>query len=339
MNVWFNRTFSSIHSALRLIREADVGERFKLIASGRNPHALARQYADDFFLEPKGLTAGEYLDWCHSACMGRDIAVFVPGREARLIAEHAGAFAEAGTLVMSAAAPEVLERLHDKARFYAELACPEAPAPALRAFETRADFEDAHEALASEHAELCIKPAVSVYGIGFRRIRTDRSAYEILAGGLEYQIDLASLRALLAEQERIATMLLMEYLPGPEYSVDCLADYGMLRCAIARRKSLAAGEGQIIDGRADIQAACKRIVSQFALNGYINIQFREGTSGLRTLEVNPRLSGGVAMACLAGPNLPYLGLRGFAEGYHELSIAPVEHGLRVGEANLAVRLP
>ena len=130
----------------------------------------------------------------------------------------------------------------------------------------------------------------------------------------------------------------MEFLSGHEFSVDCVADGGVLRCAVARRKPLRAGHGQIIDPREDIQTACAAIIRQFSLNGYANIQFREGESGLRTLEVNPRMSGGIAMACLAGPNLPYLGVAGFDSGYAALQIPVAVPGLRVGEVTQAVEL-
>ncbi|PXX74002.1 ATP-grasp domain-containing protein, partial [Rivihabitans pingtungensis] len=222
---------------------------------------------------------------------------------------------------------------------YAALDCPAAPAPEQRAFDTCQHFDAAYVELSAKYPALCIKPAISVYGIGFRRIRTDRDAYDILSSGMDHQINLDSLRTLLAARPRIAPMLLMEYLDGQEYSVDCLAEHGTLHCAIARRKPLSPGEGQIIDGQENIQLACRKITSQFGLNGYVNIQFRQGSTGLRTLEVNPRLSGGVAMACLAGPNLPYLGLCGFLDGYAALKIPPIVEGLRVGEINQAIILP
>ena len=339
MNIWFNRTFSSIHAALRLIREADTQERFTLIASGCNRHALARLHAHHYMIEPEGLSDNHYVDWCLDFCVEHAIGVLVPGREARNIAARQAEFAAYGVRVLSAASPDSLDVLNDKAAFYAALDCSAAPAPERQVFDTCQAFDIAYAELSARHPVLCIKPAVSVYGIGFRRIRTDRDAYAILSSGMNYQINLDSLRALLAERSHIAPMLLMEYLDGHEYSVDCLAEHGTLHCAIARRKPLNAGEGQIIDGQANLQLACRQIVSQFGLNGYINIQFRQGRTGLRTLEVNPRLSGGAAMACLAGPNLPYLGLCGLLDGYAALKIPPIAEGLRVGEINQAIILP
>jgi hypothetical protein len=51
------------------------------------------------------------------------------------------------------------------------------------------------------------------------------------------------------------------------------------------------------------------------------------------------MSGGIGMACLAGPNLPYIALRGFADGFGNVEAAPVNNGMRVAELGAAVELP
>ena len=76
-----------------------------------------------------------------------------------------------------------------------------------------------------------------------------------------------------------------------------------------------AGQGQTIDLRDDILESTRQLTAAYGLNGVFNVQFREGQNGLGLLEINPRMSGGIAMACLAGPNLPYLALRGFDRGF------------------------
>jgi carbamoylphosphate synthase large subunit len=336
VRVWFNKTFSSAQNALRLIRQGDEDQTYTLVASSPNPHALVRLAADEFHEEPSGLVGDAYVEWCAEFCRRHEIGLFVPGKEAARLADMAEHFSRQGTRILSSAPRAMLDLLHDKGRFYAAVDCP--PPPAWRMCTSLAEFDAAHEQLRESHSQLCIKPAVSVYGIGFRRIREDIDAHEIYAAGHAYQIDLPSMRALLAQRDRFPPLLLMEFLPGHEFSVDCVADQGILRCAVARRKPLHAGEGQVIDPREDVQIACAAIVRRFSLNGYANIQFREGVHGLRTLEVNPRMSGGIGMACLAGPNLPYLGVAGFDRGYAALRIPVATPGLRVGEVTQAVKL-
>lgn len=342
--VWFNKTFSSVHSALSLIRKGDAEGRYRLICSNSNPHSLGLFAAEESAIEPTGLKGDDYVDWCLEFCREQQIDIFVPGKEATLTARNEAGFLEQGVRVLSAAAPDVLELLHDKARFYAEAAAPSAPSPEVAVFECIESFDAAYARMRETHAVLCMKPSVSVYGIGFRQITESKTAFDLMMDGNPYRIDLASLRNMLERAERFRPMLLMPFLAGHEFSVDCVASKGELVCAVARRKPLSTRSGQTIVVREDIQDACAHLVGQFGLNGNVNIQFREGRSEgegegeLRILEINPRMSGGIAMACLAGPNLPYLGLETFDRGPGAVSLPPIEDGLQVGEINQAVRL-
>jgi len=111
-----------------------------------------------------------------------------------------------------------------------------------------------------------------------------------------------------------------------------------MRCCSTQTPTRSRGGGKLIVVREDILQACAHLVRQFALNGNVNIQFREGDQGLRILEINPRMSGGIAMACLAGPNLPYLALAAFDRGREAVTPGTIVDGLRVGEINKAIRL-
>lgn len=336
--VWFNKTFSSVHSALTLIRKEDSAGRYRLLCTHPNPQALGLLVADEAATEPSGLTGEAYVEWCLQFSKEHEVDIFVPGKEATLLARYARRFTDQGVRLLSAAAPDVLECLHDKARFYAEACAPSAPSPEFAVFQNIETFDAAYERMREPHAVLCMKPAVSVYGIGFRQISEKRTAFDLMLEGNPYRIDLISLREMLQRAGHFRQMLLMPFLAGHEFSVDCVALEGELLCAVARRKPLSSGEGQTIVVRDDILQACGHLVRQFALNGNVNVQFRESDEGLRILEINPRMSGGIAMACLAGPNLPYLGLVAFDQGREAVVPAPIEDGLRVGEINQAVRL-
>lgn len=338
MRVWFNRTFSSVSSAIGLIREADLDARFHLLYSNANPHATAARAAHEFHLEPTGLDSAAYIDWCIQFCRAQRVDIFVPGKESSALAGAHARFAAHGTRVLSAAAPEALQLIHDKARFYAATDLPGAPVAQFRVFETLAQFDAAYAELRPHHAQLCVKPSRSVFGLGFSVLDEERSSAALLIAGIQYRIGLDDMRRGLGELGACRPMLLMEYLDGHEYSVDCVGDHGRLVCAIARKKPLQAGHGQLIDMRGDLLDATAQLTRRHGLNGVFNVQFREGAGKLRLLEINPRMSGGIGMACVAGPNLPYIALRGFADGFEHVTIPPVRNGIRVAELNLATEL-
>jgi len=338
MRVWYNRTFSSVYAAIKLIREADTENRFTLIHSNPNRHTPAAALAHEFHVEPTGLKGDAYVDWCLAFCRQHRVDIFVPGREATLLAAEHARFADIGTRVLSAAPAPMLHLIHDKARFYAETVLPHAPVAAFRRFENIEEFDAAWAALRPHHAQLCVKPSHSIYGLGFAVVDEQRSSAALLLAGVEYHVGYADLRRGLAELGQFRTMLLMEFLDGPEYSVDCVGDHGRLVSAVVRRKLAQPGSGQLIDMRRAILDATASLCAAHALNGVFNVQFKEGGGRPRLLEINPRMSGGIGMACLAGPNLPYLALRGFANGFGELTVPPVRDGMRVAEVNTATVL-
>lgn len=331
MRVWFNRTFSSVYAAINLIREADTDGRFHIIYSNANPHTPAARAAHEFHLEPTGMQREEYIAWCEQFCREQKIDIFIPGRESTVLAGLHPRFAALGTRVLSAGTVEALELIHDKARFYRDVVLPLAPVAETQVFETVEQFDAAYADLRQRHDKLCVKPSQSVFGLGFAVLDEERSSAALLLAGAEYHIGLADMRRGLAEMGDFRTMLLMEYLDGHEYSVDCVGDNGRLVAAIPRKKPMKAGRGQLIDMRQDILDACARLAADFGLNGCFNVQFREGDGQLRLLEINPRMSGGIGMACVAGPNLPYIALRGFADGFDKVQVAPVRDGIRVAE--------
>ncbi|WP_296953141.1 ATP-grasp domain-containing protein [uncultured Massilia sp.] len=339
MRVWYNRTFSSVHAAIALIRDADTEHRFTIVHSHPNRHVPAARLAHAFHLEPTGLKGDAYVDWCLAFCRDQRIDVFVPGREATVLAAEHARFADVGTRVLSAAPAPLLHRIHDKARFYLDTDLPQAPVAAFRRFETLEEFDAAWAELRPRHGKLCVKPSHSIYGLGFAVVDEARSSAALLLAGVEYHVGYQDLRRGLAELGRFRTMLLMEFLDGPEYSVDCVGDHGRLVSAVVRRKLAQSGAGQLVDMRADILDATARLCAAYQLNGVVNVQFREGGGRPRLLEINPRMSGGIGMACLAGPNLPYIALRGFVDGFDGLDVPPARDGMRIGEVSVATELP
>ena len=338
MRVWFNRTFSSVYAAIDLIREADTAGRFHIIYSNANPHATAARVAHEFFVEPTGMVGEAYLEWCLEFCREHAVDIFIPGKYATELAGEHARFAAQGTRVLSAASPAALELIHDKARFYAGADLPLARVADFRVFEDVAQFDAAYAELRELHPKLCVKPSQSVFGLGFAILDEERSSAALLLAGEQYHIGLDDMRRGLAELGVFRTMLLMEYLDGHEYSVDCVGDNGRLVAAIARKKPMKAGRGQLIDMRQDILDATAKLAADFGLNGCFNVQFREGGERLRLLEINPRMSGGIGMACVAGPNLPYIALSGFAHGYDQVHVPAVRDGIRVAELTSSTEL-
>jgi len=110
-------------------------------------------------------------------------------------------------------------------------------------------------------------------------------------------------------------MLVCEYLPGQEYSVDFLASHGKLHYALVRSREKMIG-GISVRGRfvphPQILDQTAQICSLLHLHGPAGMQFKLRADGTPVLlEINPRLQGTVSSCLGAGINVPLDALRLF----------------------------
>jgi carbamoylphosphate synthase large subunit len=338
--VWYNKSFSFIYAAIQLIKQQDPRQEFYLLASHTQSHARALLVADEAYIEPSGLTGKVYVEWCLTFCQQHRVDVFVVGKEAQLMAIHEQQFLATGTRLLLVADAKTLVLMEDKAQFAAKLPSEVATLPETITVTTAHEFQRAYQSLRSRYHRVAVKPAISVFGLGFRLIDEQRSCLQHILKGDEYIISLEELQLAMTKQATFGNLLVMEFLDGDEWSVDCLAEKGQLWVAVQRRKAMKEKgvPSQFIDNNSDIAAMCQRLTQYLNLSGQFNIQFRAGQNGIRLLEINARPSGGMAMACMSGVNLPYMALKGFIDGYNTLPVPQVKTGIYVGEVSSAIVL-
>src|SRR5262245_26273615 len=306
--VWLNKSFSSTCTVVETIRTAEPGA-FRLLRTHTNPHVPALRIADAAEAEPKNLSEADYLAYCLEVVRRHRVAVFVPGKNLRSIAAARGRFEALGCRVVAAAAPETIELLEDKARLYASLEPGLVAVPAHRVVNDLPGFDAAYAELKARHGTVCFKPCVSVFGLGFRVVTEWGRGIDRLLGGDPIKIGLADARYFLAQRSRFRDLMVMQYLPGPERSVDCLAHEGELVRAVVRLKSGALEGGQLLEDNPALVKVVRKLTARLRLNAVFNIQFRDVAGVPHLLEINPRMSGGLHYACLSGVAFPYWALR------------------------------
>ncbi len=339
IRVWYNKSFSFVYNVIQLIKQQDSQE-FRLIVSHTQPHARALLVADEAYIEPSGLVGKTYVDWCLDFCQQHQIAVFVVGKEAQAIAQYQHLFEQIAVRLLLVADAPTLALLEDKAQFAQQLPAHIAQLPDTVTVTSYQQFEQAYQQLRASHACLSIKPAISIFGLGFRKIDEQGDCLQHILKGDEYIVGLQELRHAMQQQGPFGQLLLMEFLDGDEWSVDCVADKGQLWVGIQRRKFMAQKgvPSQYIDNNLEIAMMCQQLTAHLKLSGQFNIQFRAGQNGIRLLEINARPSGGMAMACLAGVNLPYFALKALINGYDSLPQPKPKTGIYVGEVSVALAL-
>ena len=189
------------------------------------------------------------------------------------------------------------------------------PVPKYIRIRNAADFASACKKLGFPDHAVCFKPSVSNGSRGFRVISpsVDRAKLLFNEKPSSVYISFEEADQILKSMDAIPELLVMEYLPGDEYSIDMLADNGKtLICVPRKRLSMNGGISVncVIENNRQIIDYCEEIVRVLKLDGNIGVQVRADRNGeYRILEINPRVQGTIVACNAAGVNLPYLSVK------------------------------
>ncbi len=125
--------------------------------------------------------------------------------------------------------------------------------------------------------------------------------------GIRIVPDQAALAALPSDED----LIVQEFLPGEEYSVDVISDATQRVIAAVPRTRTRVDSGVSIAGRTvrdpELEEAATRIAQAIGLTGVANVQLRRNRAGRAVLlEVNPRFPGALPLTIAAGVDIPSL---------------------------------
>jgi carbamoyl-phosphate synthase large subunit len=300
--------------AAGIIRCLRQEKKFRIIAADANPNAAGRYLADDFRQIPLA-TDPRFTDELLKLCRESAVDIIMPlvTRELPVLAGNLNAFREAGTRVM-VSDPSSLEIANDKSRLYQFLDWRGIKVPAYKIAESIDQFTEAVKELGYPGKTICFKPSISNGSRGFRIIKNDVNELDLLFNQKPNStyIDFDTAIRVLSSG-KFPELLISEYLPGEEYSVDCIVNRGEAVMVVPRlRKRILNGisvEGEFIFNE-NISNYCRQMVRELQLHGNIGIQLKRTASGeYLVLEINPRVQGTISAGLGAGINLPVLAVK------------------------------
>lgn len=287
---------------------------FHVIAADANPNAVGKYLADDFENIPLA-SDSTFIDALLAICVKRDINAILPlvTKELIPLAQAKERFEQVGVQVLVSSL-QSLEIANNKSRLYEFLEWRGMAVPEYKVVETIEQFKEAATTLGYPNKPICFKPSVSNGSRGFRIIDEKADEWSLLfnqkpsATFINYNHALSIL-----SQKTFPELLISEYLPGEEYSVDCLAHHGTSVLIMPRlRKKTINGitvEGEFVKDE-NIINYCKQIIQELQLHGNIGIQVKKSSNdAFFILEVNPRVQGTLSSALGAGVNLPTLAIK------------------------------
>jgi len=286
--------------------------RIRLISGDVKADAYGKMLSDAFYLMPLPTHESEYIQQLIKICEQEKVQVVLPitTKELEVLARYLHAFSEMGVRVM--VSPEKdLAVANDKGVLHRKAQDLGIPVPDGGIVETAAAFKELSLSLFEKTDHLFFKPVRGNGSRGIGRVTRNIQTQESIEK--PDLIPLSLNEWLMRLEEVFSTpLLLTEYLPGKEYSVDAFLWNNIEPLIIPRTRDKMVS-GISVSGRFEnnekIIFWTKTLLKELNLIGPIGIQWKMDSSGEpRLLEINPRLQGTTSVLRHAGVNVPLLAI-------------------------------
>ncbi len=292
----------------------------EVIAGDSNEFAYGRGLVEHFCKMPPSSDENEYLTQIKSIILGMNVDLVLPitTRELTILSKHKVELEKLGTKVVVSELSS-LNIANHKAEVLKWANQNGLPAPQGFSVVSWDDFNNKCRELLNQHKKVCFKPVLGNGSRGLGFVCDERELNFALEKPGEFWMTLNEWEKRLKPKfDEGLELLVAEYLPGVEYSVDCLVFNGKMMNCIPRSRDKMIGGISVagtIENNEEIISQTTKLVLGLNLEGPIGVQWKADIDGkFKLLEVNPRLQGTTSAALLAGVNIPqktvkhYLGL-------------------------------
>ena len=303
-----------IRGTLYALRQNPDGVKIRSVGTDAKQDVVGRFLVDTFHKVPVP-EAAEYIPALLTICSDEKVELVVPQttREIVILSEFRERFEKEGVRVMVASRQAIADA-NDKGRLLDSFAALGLPYPQyFRATSETDVIESAHK-LGYPERPVVVKPAVSNGMRGLRILmenawNVERFLSEKPSGA---EIALPELLSLLRRGSQWPHLLVTEYLPGPEYSVDAFIG-SRERTAIPRlRREIRSGISfkNDLEYRDDLMAYTLKAGGHLGLTGAFGFQFKLDEDGIaKVLECNPRVQGTMVASLFSGINIIWLAVK------------------------------
>lgn len=282
-------------------------EGLEVIAGDINPKAYGSALAEKFFVNWPSDNA-EYLDIISKKIKEESIDVILPitTRELLPLSLNKEIFSQLGVRVIISDS-KAIEVANDKGATWNYAKSIGVGTPEGAVVKSVDEWENIVSEILKTGRNACFKP---VYGNGMRGFgivenNSSINFWSEKSGILPLNKKEWSERLKLQWEQ---PLLVSEFLPGKEYSVDVIVHQKEVkRIAVRTRDKMIGGisvQGTFIQ-HSEIEEMTIKLVTGIGLDGPIGVQWREDEKGIpKLLEINPRLQGTTSASRVAGVNIP-----------------------------------
>jgi carbamoyl-phosphate synthase large subunit len=287
---------------------------FHLITADADERASGRYLSKVFYKIPPA-SSPDFINRILTICQIEKIDVILPlvTKELFLFSKHKALWNKNGIKVIVSDILD-LEIANNKSALYKHLQQHQIAIPRFKAIFTVAEFRSACSELGYPDKPVFIKPALSNGSRGARILDHNINDFDLFFQEKPTHLytNLDQIEKMMGSRP-IPEMLVTEYLPGEEYTVDTIVEEGIPRIILPRLRTKMMGgitvQGQFLQNEAIIEYS-RSILMSMKLHGPIGLQVKKSAEGeFKILEINPRIQGTSVSALGVGVNLPVLAIR------------------------------
>ena len=272
-----------------------------ILGTDANPNAVGRHFVDAFETVPFAEDAA-YLDEIDALVERYEIDVVLPQttRETMVLAGHP-----------KAAVSERAKEANDKVFLLDESDQEDLNTPDW-SVSSGWDFASMCKVLGYPSNPIVVKPPVSNGSRGVRVLTPDPITTDEYLNERPGNPQISLERFLEIVKDDMPRLLVMEYLPGREWTVDCFRGERMFVAVPRIRHAIRSGitfETEVVR-HPELEDQCRRLAEALDLKYAFGFQFKEDADGVpNILECNPRIQGTMVASLFAGVNIPWLAVR------------------------------
>ena len=301
-----------------------IPEVSRIVGVDASLDAIGFFMVDKSYVVPRGDENG-YMDVLWSIIKTESVNLIIPAsdEEVLTLSSHEISLREEGVAVLCPPF-DIVSMVTDKGCMLKHLREKGFSVPKFYLPKTKKEVVEAAKALGYPEKPVVVKPRRGRGGRGV--IVVKEKDFQVLKARGLVQMKLEWILDILSAEE-ISEIVLVEYLPGDEYSVDILADQGRVLFIMPRKRIKAIlGPSQVgeIDWNEEVIDVVTALVQKCKFHSIANIQLKYSYYGKPLItEINPRISGTIVASVAAGVNLIQEGIR-HAFGL-EPTIPPMTH--------------
>lgn len=304
----------SIPGIVKCLKEN--GERnIRVVGVDMNNDPSSRYVVDSFYTVPVA-TAPNYCDVILDICKKEEVDIYFPGISAEVAAiiRRKTDFDLIG-VVLSVSNQESVEVSNDKLRTYQLLEKAGIKVPRYISVKSEKDFVEGCKQLGYPEKPVCIKIVNGSGSRGVRIVDSNKSLYDLYAYEkanslyTSYDYMVSTIR----DAIHLEPMMLLEYMHGPEYTVDLLAEKGKVIYEVGRENVvsvLSIAQESVLKYDKVAYETSEAVVKLFNMDGNVGFDFMRNEEGWPFLmDINPRITATISIIAAGGVNLIYLRIK------------------------------